>query len=212
MKLYADRPARVVVQLLGDLLAVVAIYWAVRLGLAARDTVAALAAPGREAESAALRLDGTLRDTARDVGEAPLVGDTLSRPFRALAGASRDLAASAQSYQETVAEVAMLTGLMVGLVPILAVLALWAPRRISWVVEASAASRLMQTGPASLELLAVRALARQPLPDLARLGPGVVAGWRAGDPDAMRTLATLELRELGLTPRRALGPGRVGGS
>ena len=198
MKLYADRPGRLLVQLLGDVLVVIAVYWAVRLGRGAREKVGALAVPGREAESAARDLDGTLRGTAGDVADAPLVGDTLARPFRALASTSRDLAVTAQSYQDTVADIALLTGLMVALVPIFIVLVLYLPRRLSWVVEASAARRLMRSGPASLELLAVRALARQPLQRLARLGPGVVTGWRDGDPDATATLARLELDELGL--------------
>lgn len=198
MKLYADRPGRLLVQLFGDILVVIAVYWSVRLGRGAREKVGALAVPGREAESAARDLDGTLRGTAGDVADAPLVGDTLARPFRALASTSRDLAVTAQSYQDTVADLALLTGLMVALVPIFIVLVLYLPRRLSWVVEASAAKRLMRSGPASLELLAVRALARQPLQRLARLGPGVVTGWRDGDPDATATLARLELDELGL--------------
>lgn len=201
MKLYADRPGRLLAQLLGDVLVVIAVYWAVRLGRGAHEKVGALAVPGREGEAAARDLDGKLRSAANDVGDAPLVGDTLGRPFRALAATSRDLAGTAQSYQDSVADVALLTGVMVALVPIVLVLAAWLPRRLAWVVEASAAVRLMRAGPASTELLAVRALARQPLAHLARLGPGVVTGWRCGDPEAMDTLARLELDELGLAQR-----------
>lgn len=201
MKLYADRPGRLLTQLLGDILVVIAVYWAVRLGRGAHEKVGALAVPGREAEEAATSLDGQLRSAANDVGDAPLVGDTLSRPFRALASTSRDLAGTAQSYQDTVADVALLTGVMVALVPIVFVLAVWLPRRLSWVLEASAAQRLMRAGPAATELLAVRALARQPLSRLARLGPEVVTGWKAGDAASTATLASLELDELGLRQR-----------
>ena len=104
-----------------------------------------------------------MRGAAGDVGDAPLVGGVISKPFKALAASSRDLAATAQDYQDTVADIATVTGLVVALVPIVLLLALWLPRRIAWVVEASAATRLMRTGAASAELLAVRALARQPL-------------------------------------------------
>ncbi|MCY7373687.1 MAG: hypothetical protein LH461_08310 [Spirochaetaceae bacterium] len=201
MKLYADRPGRLLTQLLGDILVVIAMYWAVRLGRGAHEKVGALAVPGREAEEAATSLDGQLRSAANDVGDAPLVGDTLSRPFRAMASTSRDLAGTAQSYQDTVADVALLTGVMVALVPIVFVLAVWLPRRLSWVLEASAAQRLMRAGPAATELLAVRALARQPLSRLARLGPEMVTGWKAGDAASTATLASLELDELGLRQR-----------
>jgi len=198
MKLYADRPTRLVRQVVGDLMVLLLLYLTVRLGRGAHDRVAELAGPGRDAEAAALDLDGRLRDAARDVDDAPLVGDALGRPFRALASTSRDLAVSAQSYQDTVEQVATLTGLLVTVVAIVLVLALWLPRRLAWVVEASAAARLMRHGRESADLLAVRALARQPLRRIARLGPDVVAGWRSGDPAATEALARLELDELGL--------------
>jgi hypothetical protein len=41
-------------------------------------------------------------------------------------------------------------------------------------------------------------MATAPLPQLARLPAGTGAGWRAGDPTALRALAELELSRLGL--------------
>lgn len=201
MKLYADRPLRLVNQLLGDVVVVALGYLSVRLGLGAQDRVGELAVPGREAEQAARGLDGALRETAADVDDAPVVGGTLGKPFRVLAATSRDLAGTAQSYQDAVADLALLSGLLVAAVPILLLLLVWLPRRLAWVVEASAATRLMRAGSASAELLAVRAMARQPLRTLARLGPDVVSGWKAGDPAATERLARLELDELGLRRR-----------
>lgn len=208
MKLYAERPGRLVTQVLGDLTVLVVVWVAVRLGRATQDRVDALAAPGRDAEATALRLDGQLRESARDVDDAPLVGGVLAAPLRTLAGTSRELASSAQDYQDAVARVALLSAVMVFAVPVLVALAVWLPRRVAWVVAASAASRLMRAGSGASELLAVRALARQSLPTLARLGPGVVAGWRAGDATSTARLADLELKSLGLRHRviRA-GPG-----
>jgi hypothetical protein len=198
MKVYADRPARLANQVLGDVLVLVLVYLCVRLGRGAHDRVAELAGPGRDAESAARDLDGTMRGAAGDIDDAPLVGGTLAKPFRALASTSRDLAESAQAYQDAVAQVATLTAILVAGVPILLVLLVWLPRRLAWVLEASAAQRLLVAGPASADLLAVRALAKQPLTRLARLGPDAVAGWRAGDRAATAALARLELDELGL--------------
>ena len=54
------------------------------------------------------------------------------------------------------------------------------------------------TGTPDLEMLAARALATAPLPRLAALPAGTGAAWRAGDPAAVRALAGLELRRLGL--------------
>ena len=212
MKLYADRPLRLVNQLLGDVLVLLAVYLCVRLGRATMDKVAALAGPGRDAEAAARDVDGQMRDAAGGVADAPLVGGTLAKPFQALGEASRDLAATAQDYQDAVADLARLAGLLVAGLPILLLLAIWLPRRLAWVAEASAARRLLKAGPAGADLLAVRALARQPLRRLSRVDPDVIRGWKADDPAATAQLARLELDELGLTGGRALQTAPVGGS
>jgi hypothetical protein len=202
MKLYADRPTRLLGQLLGDLVVVILVYLAVRLGRGTHEKVAALAAPGRDAEDAARSTAGSMRDAAGNVDGAPLVGDAVAKPFTALAATSRQLAESAQAYQDSVERLAVLTGILVAAVPIVLLLAIWLPRRVAWVVEASAASRLVRRAPGAADLLAVRALARQPLRELARLEPSVVQGWRAGDPAATAALARLELDELGLREPR----------
>ena len=202
MKLYADRPTRVLGQLAGDLVVVILVFLAVRLGRGTHDKVAALAGPGREAEDAARSTAGTMRDAAGNVDGAPFVGDAVAKPFTALAATSRQLARSAQAYQDSVEQLAVLTGILVAALPILLLLAIWLPRRLAWVAEASAASRLARRAPGAADLLAVRALARQPLRELARLDPAVVQGWKAGSPAATAVLARLELAELGLDEPR----------
>lgn len=197
MKLYADRPLRLANQVLGDLLVLIVVWFAVRLGRGTHGRVAELAGPGRAAEDSARNIGGKLRGAAESVADTPLVGGTLAQPFRDLAATSRSLADTAQSYQDAVEQVATLAGVLVAAVPILLILIVWLPRRVGWVVEATAASRLMSSH-ASADLLAVRALARQPLRRLSRLSPEVVTGWKAGDPAATRELAALELDELGL--------------
>ena len=54
--------------------------------------------------------------------------------------------------------------------------------------------------PAGKDLLALRALASQPLNKLTRLGPDIAQSWRNGDAAAVDTLAALELKQLGLSP------------
>ena len=129
MKIYADRPDRVVRQLLGDVLVVILVYASVRLGMIANDKVAALAGPGQDAEDTARQVDGRMQDAAGQVGDAPLVGGTLAKPFEALAEASAALADSARAYQDTVADVARLTGFVLAGAPILLLLAVWLPAR-----------------------------------------------------------------------------------
>jgi hypothetical protein len=85
------------------------------------------------------------------------------------------------------------------LVPIGAALALWLPPRLRWARAAGAAKVLRSTG--DLELLALRALARRPLPELAGLGPQPLRRLLAGDPEVTAALAGSELRALGLRPQ-----------
>ena len=201
MKLYADRPVRATNQVLGDALVVGWIALWVWAGVQLHDLVLKLSAPGEQAEEAGRTLQRSLGDAASNVGDVPFAGDALRTPFDEGSGAGRDLAEAAQSYQDTVADLAVLTGVLVALAPIAIVLALWLPRRISWVATASAAQRLLRGGGDHGEdLFALRGLARQPLQRLSGAGGSadLMTGWRARDPDTVRALARLELDELGL--------------
>ena len=72
----------------------------------------------------------------------------------------------------------------------------WLPLRL-WIRRASVGSAL-RTGSAGRDLLALRALARQPLRRLRAIHPDPVSAWRAGDTSTLDALAGLELRTLGL--------------
>ena len=53
-----------------------------------------------------------------------------------------------------------------------------------------------------LDLFALRALATQPVHVLARVADDPAGAWRAGDAEVVSRLADLELRAVGLRPRR----------
>ncbi len=200
MKLYADRPLRATHQLLGDLLLLVwSVCW-IWLAFQVHEKVAALAAPGRQAESAGNKLAGSLRGAGRSIDDLPVVGDQLRRPFDEGADSGRNLAAAARSYQESVADLARFTAIAVAVIPILLALAWWLPRRLSWVRAATSARRLLRSGAGerALDLFALRALVRQPLTSLDRLGGDPAQGWRHQDPGMLEDLAELELADLGL--------------
>jgi hypothetical protein len=55
--------------------------------------------------------------------------------------------------------------------------------------------------PGALELFAVRALSRQPLRRLERVGPDPAGGFRDGDRTTLWALADLVLDRCGLTPK-----------
>ena len=195
MRLYAAAPARRGRQLLGDLLLLAWIAgwaWAAR---EAREAILVLGRPGRSTASAADDLAARFRDVESRIDDVPGVGDDLGAPFRGAASAADSLAAAGRSQAETVADVGLLVGIAVFLVPVLLAAVLYLPARVRFVRRANAGQRFARADP---ELLALRALANQPLRTLATISDDPVGAWRDGDPAVVRRLADLELRDLGL--------------
>lgn len=197
MKLYADRPGRRARQLLTDLLVVVWVYAWVRLGLWLHDLVEKLAVPGRKVEDAGTGLADNLSSAGGKVDSVPGVGGTLATPFNKAADAARSLASAGHDQQQIVGHLALALSLALVAVPLGLVLFVWLPLRVRWVRRASAAAGL-RGAAAGRDLLALRALATQPLRRLTALDPEIAAAWRRGDPAAVDGLAALELRNLGL--------------
>ncbi len=214
MKLYADHGTRATSQLLGDALVagwVLLWIWAARQ---LHELISALAVPGAKAEAAGRSLQSGLRNAAKNVGDIPLAGDQLRRPLDEGASSGAQLAEAARSYQDSVARLALVAAVLVALAPIVIVLALWLPRRLGWINEASAATRLLRADPGALHLLALRALAGRSLHELARTGrdtAGLVEAWRSGDRAVVERLARLELDTLGVRiPAQVAADGPTG--
>ncbi|MFP5372511.1 MAG: hypothetical protein ACLGI3_17425, partial [Actinomycetes bacterium] len=127
----------------------------------------------------------------------PLVGDELSTPFEALAEAGGSVRGAGQAAQESVATLALVLAVVLVVLPVGWLVLRWLPWRLRYVRETGAARQLLDGTP-DLEILAARALATAPLPQLAQLPAGTGVGWRTGEPGAVRTLAGLELARLGL--------------
>lgn len=201
MKLYADRFPTAVRQLLTDLLAVAWVYVWVRAGMWLHDLVQKLAVPGQKLEGAGGGLADNLADAGGKVGRVPVVGDDLTAPFEKAADAARAMAEAGRDQQELVGDLALVLGLAIAAFPIALVVLLWLPLRVRWMRRASAATAL-RDAPAGRDLLALRALATQPLRQLARIDPDVAEAWRRGDAATVDALAALELRALGLRGAR----------
>jgi hypothetical protein len=200
VKIYADRFPRFLLQAVTDLLVVAWVYAWVRAALWLHDQVEKLAVPGQKLEGAGSALADNLADASSKVGRVPLVGDELTTPFEKAAGAARSVAEAGQSQQEVVGNLALALAVITAVVPILFVVLLWLPLRARWIRRASAAARVRRA-PAGRDLLALRALATQPLSKLAKLGPDVAESWRRSDESTVDALAALELKSLGLRQR-----------
>ncbi|MEU4774776.1 hypothetical protein [Micromonospora sp. NPDC023644] len=201
MKIYADRFPTAVRQMITDLLVVAWVYGAIRGALWLHDLVQKLAVPGQKLEGAGGGLADNLAEAGGKVGRVPLVGDELTAPFERAATAARSLAEAGRDQQELVDQLALALAVAVLVFPLGLVLFGWLPLRVRWMRRAASAAKLA-AAPAGRDLLALRALATQPLGRLTRIAPDVAEAWRRGDDATVDALAALELRQLGLRSTR----------
>ena len=199
MKLYADTPFHRVRQLAGDALLVLWVVGWLWLARVVHDATMALAAPGRQIEDAGSGLAGRLRDAGSSVGDLPLVGDQARGPFEGAGRAADQIASAGSAQVAAVQHLAFWLGLVVATIPVLVLAAVYLPLRWRFAREATAGQRFVDEA-ADLDLFALRAMARQPLHRLTRISTDPAGAWRRGDPDVVRALAVLELRDTGLAP------------
>lgn len=197
MKIYADAPVRRSLQISGDVLLAIWVYLWVQTALVVRDATLSLAKPGEQISAAGGGLAEQLREAGRTVGDVPLVGDEVRAPFEGAGGAADRIAAAGDAQVEAVHTLAFWLGLAVGAIPVLIALAVYLPPRWRFIREATAGSRYVDSTD-DLDLFALRAMARQPLHRLARISDDPAGAWRRGEPDVVRDLAALELRDSGL--------------
>ena len=86
----------------------------------------------------------------------------------------------------------VLAAVVVGL-PLCLVVFGWLPLRVRWIRRASAAAAL-RDAESGRDLLALRALAGQPLRRLTKLDPEIAQAWRRGDTEAVDALARQHIR------------------
>lgn len=214
MRPYAQHPALRLRQLGSD---VGVLAWLVLWVLVARavhGSVLLLAEPGRAVQDLGSSVAETMSAAAGAAEDVPVVGDGLSAPFDALSAAGGSVSGAGLAAQDAVGTLATVLPVVLVLLPVGWLVLGWLPWRLRYARDAAAATRLL-TGTPDLELLAARAIATAPLSRLAALPAGIGAAWRTGDPGAVRALAELELRRLGLRlPERddSAAPGAPSGA
>lgn len=209
MSWYAATPGRAWRQVLADVFVlawVAAWWWASRV---VHDAIDAVAGPVRETEAAAGELSERMSDAGSAAGEVPLVGDDLREPFDGAAGSLDGVATSSADLAATIERVADISGWVVLLIPVVTLIALWLPVRLRFLLTARASRRFIDAAP-DLDLFALRAMATQPMPVLARISDDPVGAWRRGDRVVITRLAEAELRRMGLLLPDRLRPGPAG--
>jgi hypothetical protein len=202
---YAQRRARMLAQLTTDLFvaAWVVLWWFV--GRATARTVDAIATPARRSGDAARQLADQMGEASQQAGRVPGIGGELRKPFDGAVGSLQSIIDAADDQVAAVERAASLLGWLVFLIPVVLLLVLWLPARIRFFLRARAAQRFLDAD-ADLDLFALRAMTNQPLHVLARVSDDPAGGWRDRDPDVVRQLAQLELRDCGLhAPRELVG-------
>jgi hypothetical protein len=197
MKLYADTPGRLFRQLFSDLFVLAWLVFWTWLAIDLYHLILKLGVPGQKLASAGDGIAGGLSDAGDKVHKVPVGGDSLAAPFNKAAAGARGLADAGREQVAIVHDLAWILALLLLAVPVAVVLFGWLPLRLRWVRRASGADGLRRRPPGR-ELLALRALANQPLRRLSTVDGDPVAAWRRGDPEVVTALANLELKRLGL--------------
>ncbi|MGG5257048.1 hypothetical protein [Phycicoccus avicenniae] len=199
MKLYSDLPARRTVQVVADLAMVGWVYLWVRVAQWVHEATLQLAAPGRQLESAGTGFTGRMTDAGNSVDDLPLLADRIATPFRSAAGVGEDFASAGRDLVTAVERLATVLSVATVVAPVVIVLGTWFVLRLRFARRATAAQRFVDGAP-DLDLFALRAMANQPMTRLARISDDPAGAWRRGDPEVVRALAILELKESGLRP------------
>jgi hypothetical protein len=197
VRLYADRPGAGLRQFVTDVLVVAWLAFWVRAAFWVYDRTTMLAAPGRKIEDAGVGMAGGLADAGQKVGSVPAVGGSLSQPLDKAAGAANALADAGRSQQSAVHNLAIALVVLVLVVPVAVVVLGYLPARVRWIRRATLATALRQRATGR-DLLALRALTRQPLRRLLAVHPDPATAWRDHDTNTLNSLAALELHTLGL--------------
>lgn len=192
MRLYAASPSRRSRQVAVDLLVVIWVAGWTAIGLLVHRLLADLAQPIDATAAAADAYRTTMTNAAKNLADVPAVGSSLAKVFANAAQPGATINGAAVQTSGTIGQLALALGLLVAVGPILGAGIPWLRYRIGFVRAATATQRLVEAG-ASLDLFALRALSRQPVPVLARISSDPYNDWRNGNAQVVRDLAALEM-------------------
>ncbi len=197
MRIYADRAGTTLRQFVTDSIVVTWLAFWAWAATWVYDKVSTLAVPGQKIEDAGTGRAGGLNDASDRVGSVPAISDSLSAPFDSAANAANALAEAGRDQQAAVHNLALTVVALMLVVPLGLVVFGYLPLRLRWMRRASVAVALRERATGR-DLLALRALTRQPLRRLLAVHPDPATAWRDRDLRALDSLAALELRTLGL--------------
>ena len=197
MRVYAEKPLRLGLQVLVDLLVVGWVVLAVRVSTGAQSAMAQWKVPGQQMIDAGGQLQHIFVDASTTAGEIPFVGNDFSRVLGRGTASGDVLAEVGRRQMMAVDHLSGATAVLIVVVALIPVLAGWLPRRIRFAREATRAA-WMRTD--AVDLLALRALNDLPYRRLRTVAADPAHAWRRADTEAIDHLANLQLARLGLRP------------
>ncbi|MBK8447460.1 MAG: hypothetical protein IPL41_12510 [Micropruina sp.] len=196
MYLYAPPSAKLARQIALDVLVVA---WCTGWWLLARVTdglIRSLADYPRSSADTAREMQLRLREAADAAGQVPVAGSSLRSPLDSMAGTVGGLVAGSDELTGRLESLATGAGVALVALPLLMVVPGWLWHRVRFVLDSRAVAGLIAAGT-DTEMLALRALARQPLRRLVTVSADPSGAWRDGDPAVIAQLAELERRQCG---------------
>lgn len=194
---YSPYPAQRARQIAADAAGILAVVAVVIVTSAVVAAIRAVAELGRQLEAAGGSISEGLSAAGERLGGIPLIGDAVSRPFDAAAGAGDSVSDAGVAVIDVVETAAVIAGWVVALSLLTLIALVWVWPRVRFVLRRRRAERMIAAGM-STDTFAVRALATARLGALGRVHPDPGSALLAGDSSTIRALAELELRRLGV--------------
>lgn len=197
MRLYSDFSGRRALQVTGDIVAVAFLVAGLIVAALIHGAIDAFDAIGVGVQRSGLGLADTMTDIGGNLAGVPFIGSSIQGPFTSASNAGTALAGAGEQWQAGVHSMADTVGLTIAALVVLVVVLAWIVPRLRGAARRRAAARLAAS-PASLDLLAFRALATGATRDVTAITENVVGSWRRGDAAVIRQLAALELKSAGV--------------
>ncbi|MBM7504931.1 hypothetical protein ACFPER_15355 [Agromyces aurantiacus] len=197
MKPYSDFDGRRAGQIVGDVIALAVVVLSVWAAVAVHRFVTGFGDLGRQLEAAGTGFRGSMTDIGTALGDVPLIGPGIAQPFDGASAAGATLESVGRGQQDAVGWIALLAAVGVAALPVAAVLLAWVVPRLVRALRAGRTAAALER-PGGADLLALRALTVRDPAAVFAAEPDAVGAWRRGEPDAIRALAALEARAVGV--------------
>jgi hypothetical protein len=186
MRYYPDIPSRRASTLVRDLLTAAVLVLLAWIALKVHDAVDRLAVLGEGVNAAGTSVEDGFDAAADAVDGTPLVGDDLADGLRGAGeGSGGNVADLGQAGEDRVHQLADILGLVTFFVPATLLMLRVVPARIAEVRQLTAAERVLVTGEASAQTLAMRAAFGLPYGQLLAYTPDPLGDLEAGRYDAL---------------------------